>query len=585
MHVPDPDRRHTWRLLQHSLQPHARSLFALGGILVASIAVQIATPFVASRFINEVTTSGDMQVLVRLALATMVLALVGQIMSIAETWFAERVSWDATNALRRDLVAHVLRLDRSFHIAHSPGELIERVDGDVGTLARFFSRFVVSVVGNGLLMIGILVLLYAVDWRIGVGLTAFVGIALVLMLRIRSGSTHQWAAERQGSADFYGLLGDYLGGLEDIRSSGATSFVHLRFNESMRHWLRVIREAQMRGYTLVATSQGFFGLGTAFALAICAMLFRSNDLTLGAVYLVFRYTGMLREPTEQLRNEIQELQQADASAMRIERLLNIAPAIVDPEHPVSALPPGAPSVTLDSVTFGYGEGDILRDVSVSIAPGAVLGVIGRTGSGKTSLIRLVPRFHDPDRGTVKVGGVDVRKLRLGDLRSRIGIVSQDIHIFHATVRENLTLFDDTVDDARVMRVLADVGLDGWLGALPRGLDTGIGGTGGGLSAGQAQLLTSARILLRDPGIVILDEASSRLDPATERHLQIALGNLLRNRTGIVIAHRLETLALVDDILLLEGGRVAEHGKRVELAANPDSRYAALLRAGTSEVLR
>jgi len=585
VHVPDPDRRHTWRLLQHSLQPHARSLFALGGILVASIAVQIATPFVASRFINEVTTSGDMQVLVRLALATMVLALIGQALSIAETWFAERVSWDATNALRHDLVAHVLRLDRSFHIAHSPGELIERVDGDVGTLARFFSRFVVSVVGNGLLMIGILVLLYAVDWRIGVGLTAFVGIALVLMLRIRSGSTHQWAAERQGSADFYGLLGDYLGGLEDIRSSGATSFVHLRFNESMRHWLRVIREAQMRGYTLVATSQGFFGLGTAFALAICAMLFRSNDLTLGAVYLVFRYTGMLREPTEQLRNEIQELQQADASAMRIERLLNVAPAIVDPEHPVSALPPGVPSVTLDSVTFGYGEGDILRDVSVSIAPGTVLGVIGRTGSGKTSLIRLVPRFHDPDRGTVKVGGVDVRKLRLGDLRSRIGIVSQDIHIFHATVRENLTLFDDTVDDARVMSVLADVGLDGWLGALPRGLDTGIGGAGGGLSAGQAQLLTSARILLRDPGIVILDEASSRLDPATERHLQIALGNLLRNRTGIVIAHRLETLALVDDILLLEGGRVAEHGKRVELAANPDSRYAALLRAGTSEVLR
>ncbi|HYH13477.1 MAG TPA: ABC transporter transmembrane domain-containing protein, partial [Thermomicrobiales bacterium] len=240
-----------WRLLAHYLEPHRLQVALLTVVLFAAIGVQVATPLVASRFINEAVSGATMRTLVTLALLTMLLALVGQGLAVAETWAAESVSWDATNALRIDLVAHLLRLDASFHTTHTPGELIERVDGDVGTLARFFSRFVVNVIGNAILMVAVIALLVAIDWRVGFGLAAFVVVALVAMLRIRSSATHHWSAERQGSADFYGFLGEYLTGLEDIRSSGAGAFVLRRCAEVMRVWLAAMRRAQMRGYALV----------------------------------------------------------------------------------------------------------------------------------------------------------------------------------------------------------------------------------------------------------------------------------------------------------------------------------------------
>ncbi|MEO7908089.1 MAG: ABC transporter ATP-binding protein, partial [Roseiflexaceae bacterium] len=302
-----------WQLLARYLRPQWLRMGLLAVILCGTIAVQVATPLVASRFIDRATTAGALAELLFLALLTMGLALLGQGMAITETYVAEQVSWAATNALRADLLAHLLRLDATFHTLHAPGELIERADGDVATLARFFSRFAVSILGNSILIVGVLGLLTYVDWRVGLGLSAFVVLALIAMLRIRSTATPLWAAERQASADFYGFLGEYLSGLEDIRSSGAGAFVLRRCAEVMRSWLAVTRKAQMRGYALVATSQGLFALGTIVAFALSAMLFMDGTLTIGTVYLIFRYTEMLRQPTEQIHNEVQELQQADAS--------------------------------------------------------------------------------------------------------------------------------------------------------------------------------------------------------------------------------------------------------------------------------
>ncbi|HEU5327018.1 MAG TPA: ABC transporter transmembrane domain-containing protein, partial [Thermomicrobiales bacterium] len=213
--------RRYWRLLSRYLRPQWPRMMLLAVILGGVIAVQIVTPLVASRFIDKATAGGALRGLIALALLTMALALVGQGVAVAETYVAENVSWTATNALRADLIAHLLRLDAGFHTAHTPGELIERVDGDVATLARFFSRFVVYVLGNGILLLGVLGLLFAVDWRIGLGLSAFVALALIAILRIRAAATPAFAAERQASADYYGFLSEYLAGLEDIRSSGA----------------------------------------------------------------------------------------------------------------------------------------------------------------------------------------------------------------------------------------------------------------------------------------------------------------------------------------------------------------------------
>ncbi|GCE20578.1 hypothetical protein KDK_43780 [Dictyobacter kobayashii] len=391
-----------WRLLAHYLRPQWVWMCLLAVILFSTICVQVSTPLLAGYFIDQATSGGAMNYLIILALLTMGLALAGQGLAVAETYVAENVSWAATNALRADLVAHLLRLDASFHAAHTPGELIERVDGDVATLARFFSRFVVYVLGNAILLLGVLGLLYHVDWRVGLAMSAFVVLALIAMLRIRALATPSWAADRQASADFYGFLGEYLAGLQDIKSSGAGAFVLRRCAEMMRSWLAVTRKAQMWGYSMVATSQGLFALGTAAAFALGAMLFRSGALTLGMVYLIFQCTEMLRQPTEQIRNEMQDLQQADASIARIEALLNTVPRVVD--GPGVALPSGPLAVEWDGVSFGYAEDvPVLRDVRVSLAPGRVLGVVGRTGSGKTTLTRLLLRFYDPQVGAVRLG--------------------------------------------------------------------------------------------------------------------------------------------------------------------------------------
>ena len=576
-----PASRLNWQLLVRYLRPCRWQLLLLGGILAATITVQLATPLVASRFLDLATGDGAMDTLLALSLLTVLLAMLGQGVAIAETWVAERISWGATNTLREDLARHLLHLDASFHQARTPGALIEQVDGDVGTLARLFSRFTVYVIGNAVLMLGILGLLFAVDWRVGLGLTLVVAVALATMLRLRVVATPAAAAERQAAADAYGFLGEYLAGLEDVRASGARDFVLRRWGELMRAWLAARLRAQMRGYGMVAASSGLFGLGLAFALALSALLQRDGALTIGAVFLIFRYTEMLRQPTEQIRNEMQDLQQAGASLGRIERLLSQRSRLAD--GPGDALPPGPLAVELDRVWFGY-EPDrpILRDVSLHLPPRRVLGIIGRTGSGKTTLTRLIPRLHDPDAGSVRLGGVDPRTVTIGAVRSRIGLVTQETHLFTASVRDNVTLFDASVPDTRLLDILTTLGLRDWLAALPAGLDTRLGAGGSGLSAGQAQVLACARLLLRDPDVVILDEPSSRLDQVTERVVQRALARLLAGRTGIIVAHRLATVSLADDILIMDQGRVLEHGPRLALAANPASHYAGMLRLAAGE---
>jgi ABC-type multidrug transport system fused ATPase/permease subunit len=228
---------------------------------------------------------------------------------------------------------------------------------------------------------------------------------------------------------------------------------------------------------------------------------------------------------------------------------------------------------------------VLSGVDLHLPAGQTLGLVGRTGSGKTTIARLVLRLYDPTEGVLRVGGVDLRRTDRSERRRRIGAVTQDVQLFAASVRDNLTLFrPELAGDDRLRAVLAEVGLGGWLAGLPDGLDTPLGGqgtgagAGAGVSAGEAQLLAFARAFLTDPGLVVLDEASSRLDPATEQRIEAAIDRLLTNRTAVLIAHRLSSLSRVDQIAVVADGRVVEYGPRAELATDPDSRFARLLAA-------
>jgi ATP-binding cassette subfamily B protein len=239
--------------------------------------------------------------------------------------------------------------------------------------------------------------------------------------------------------------------------------------------------------------------------------------------------------------------------------------------------------------LGGEEELVLRNISFQLAPGRVLGLLGRTGSGKTTLTRLLFRLYDTDQGSILLGvdgggHADLRDLPVQVLRRKVGMVTQNIQLFHATVRENLTFFDDTISDEAIHQAIRDLGLSGWFDSLPNGLDTELESGGGGLSAGEAQLLAFTRIFLRNPGLVILDEATSRLDPATEHLIVQAVNRLVKDRTAIIVAHRLGTVQRADDILILEDGRVIEYGTRASLVEDPSSRFANLLRTGLEEVL-
>jgi ATP-binding cassette subfamily B protein len=227
---------------------------------------------------------------------------------------------------------------------------------------------------------------------------------------------------------------------------------------------------------------------------------------------------------------------------------------------------------------------VLCNIEFNLKPGRILGLLGRTGSGKTTITRLLFRLYDPDEGCIRLGGVDLRDLHIQELRRSVGMVTQNIQLFHATVRENLTFFDESVPDERVIQAIRDLGLWDWYSSLPKGLDTELESGGGGLSAGEAQLLAFTRIFLRDPGLVILDEATSRLDPATEHLIELAVDKLIQNRTAIIVAHRLGTVERADDILIIEDGEICEFGERLQLASDPDSRFYHLLETGMEEVL-
>ena len=227
---------------------------------------------------------------------------------------------------------------------------------------------------------------------------------------------------------------------------------------------------------------------------------------------------------------------------------------------------------------------VLEGIDLALAPGRVLGVLGRTGSGKSTLARLLTRLYDPVEGEVLLGGTPLAAVSPEARRARVAMVTQEVQLFRGSVRDNLTFFAPGIPDERLWEVLYSLGLGDWAAGLPSGLDTVLETGSAGLSAGQAQLLAFARVFLRDPGLVILDEASSRLDPATEALIERAVDRLLAGRTGVIIAHRLATVERADDILILEAGRVVEWGERAALAADPESRFSRLLRTGMEEVL-
>ena len=567
-------------LLVRYLRPQAGMVAALAVLLFTGIGLQLANPQIVRYFIDEALAGSPVSRLIAAAVLFTVIAVVQQLVNVLAAYTSGRVGWTATNALRADLGEHCLSLDMSFHNDHTPGEMIERIDGDANELGGFFSTFVINLLGNALLLVGILALLFREDWRAGLALTAFTAVMLAVLASMRHLAVAHSKAERDASTETFGFIEERLSGREEIWANGAKPYVDRRFRELMRVWFRADLRAGLMTAIMFDINGFMFRVGSAMSLAVGAYLFLNDLATIGTVYLIFHYTSLIGTPVQSMTRQLNTLQRATASLVRIYELFQHRRTVLDGD---GSLVVAEPSLRLEEVSFAYGEGEpVLKDVTFDLRPGRVLGVVGRTGSGKTTLARLLVRLYDPDKGRILLGGEDIRGCGVADLRDRIAMVAQDVRIFHGTIRDNLTLYDRSVDDERLLGGLNRLGIMGWYRTQPDGLDTQLGSGGTGLSSGEAQLLALSRIFLRDPQVVVLDEPTSRLDRATEALIERALDELVAGRTVVLIAHHLATVQRCDDILVLDDGRVIEQGSRERLAADPGSRFHRLLQTGLEE---
>ncbi|MEM7335472.1 MAG: ABC transporter ATP-binding protein [Chloroflexota bacterium] len=551
-------------------------------LVITSIGLRLANPQFVRFFIDSAESGRSLDRLLGAAGLFIFVALVRQAIDIASTFVGEQVAWIATNALRADLAEHCLKLDMSFHKVNKPGELIERVDGDVNQLAKFFSDLVIRLFTNFLLIIGVVVLVWQIDWRFGVSFALIVTVGLLIINSLQKLTVPRWGRLREADTNLFGYLEEWLMGSEIIRSSRAEQFIMNRLHMLQRERWLSMRSAMRMNSTMRALPSFVFLLAYIAAHLWGTFLFTNEILTIGTLYLVFYYIDVIKDPVWEVSRQVQDFQRAAASVRRIAALFQERPTIHDGAG--VDFPDGALSVRFNQVDFHYAdepETAVLQKIDFTLEPGKVLGLLGRTGSGKSTLSKLIFRFYDVTEGDIKLGGFDIRDATQSQLRQRIGMVTQEVELLNSSLRNNLTLFNMSITDEQILETLQLLGLEEWFNGLADGLDTYIASTDE-LSSGEAQLLAFARIFLFDPGLVILDEASSRLDPVTELLIEKAIDYLLNGRTAIIIAHRLATVQRADQIMILEKGQITEHDTRERLLANPLSQFSQLIKTGLGE---
>lgn len=578
-----------WRALAELLVPDKGRWFVLFVFVLANSVLLLVGPLVVRQVIDTASSGGTTADILRLGVLYLLLSLMAQALAVVVAWFSTVVAWRTTNALRMQMAEHVLGLDHDFHRSHTPGELIQRVDGDVTSVSDFLGMVLPKAAGALLLVAGIVVVLTVLDWRIGLVAVAYLALSVTVVLRSRHRAVSESSDEMGSLARLYGGIEERLTAAEDLRSNGAANHTAWRFVEDSTDALATGLRRQRAFLTMWWYVQMVLSSGWVVVLLAGAVLVSNDAITIGTAFLLFQYVQLISRPLEDVVQQLETVQKANGAMVRVLALLDVRSKVADDG---SASPPTGPlSVVFDAVDFDYvgtsealtvrpvDDQPVLSDVSLVIGAGRSVGLIGRTGSGKTTLSRLVLRLVEPTAGQVLIGGVPVADIALRELRRRVALIPQEVELFSGTVRDNVTLFDDRPSDGEVRAALVAVGLDDLAGDLSRAL----GAAGAGLSAGEAQLLALARVWLRDPDLVVLDEATARVDPETEHRIEQAVERLISTRTAIVIAHRLSTLQAVDDIVVLGDGRVVESGVRAELVGKDDSHFSRLLALSLEEM--
>ena len=558
------DARLMRRLLVY-LRPYRPQVALAFVAILASSGASLAQPYLVKLAIDDHVATGRLEGLGRLAAVYAAILVGAFVADFVQTWTMQMTGQRIMFDLRMSLYGHLQKLDVRYYDRNPVGRLMTRVTSDVDVLNDLFTSGVVTIFGDVFTLVGIMAVMLWMNWRLA--LVSFLVLPLLVAITqwFRRNVRESYRVVRGWIARINAFLQEHITGMATVQLYRREALDFERFDDIDRKH----RDANIDSIFYYAV---FYPAVEAVAALAAALIIWygggrvvNGALTLGALAAFLQYSQRFFRPISDMSEKFNVLQAAMAASERIFGLLDEPVAIVSPERPAARPAPATGHIRFEHVWFRYGDEWVLEDVSFEVRPGERVGVVGATGSGKTTLVNLLLRFYDVQKGRITIDGVDVRELALDDLRGLFGLVMQDVHLFSGTIADNIRL-GEAMDDERVRRAAEAVHADAFIGRLADGYASKVAERGATLSVGQKQLLSFARALASDPRILILDEATSSVDTETELLIRDALGVLMAGRTTIAIAHRLSTIQDMDQILVLHKGRLRETGTHQELLA-------------------
>lgn len=573
-------RARSRRLLGDLLRPRSRSLAVAAVLVVISTLGQVAGPFLVALTIDDAIPAlqdGDQSRLVLYGTLYIVAAIAGGFAGGAYIRAAARIAQTVLLDLRRRVFRQTQRLSLEFHERYTSGRIISRQTSDLEALRELLDGGLTGVVSSLLLMLFTAIGLFILDPISGLVLGAAILPSALLTRWFQKRSQVFYREQRTASARLIVAFVETMTGMRAVQAFRREPATEVTFGSRAEDY----REANLRTIGLNGRYQpGLVLIGNvtvAVALAVCGWRALRGDLDIGVLAAVLLYVKRFFMPIQQIGMFYNAFQSAAAALEKLSGLLAEEPTVRAPQHPVP-LARARGEVRLDNVQFSYRDGPvILPDLDLTIPAGQTLALVGTTGAGKSTLAKLVARFYDVTGGSLRLDGVDVRDLSTEDLRRAVVMVTQEAYLFSGSVRENIALGRPEASQSEIEQAARTVGAHEFIMAMPEGYDTEVNKRGGRVSSGQRQLLSFARAFLADPAVLVLDEATSSLDIPGERLVQRGLQTLLADRTAIIIAHRLSTVAIAERVLVMDSGRIVEDGTPDELIAG-DGRFAELHQA-------